>query len=402
MKAKEVISIFEDFEEDVEDEDLTDYEKVKGVLKDVEDKKVQSLWKTFDGYDEKDFMVFKGSVLEYYLGAKKTAKYFLDQLEDLSEENEARCMTLRRLTDYYSSFSPIALWLEDKEVISRSEADEYFWFGLPKRIRKMVRQELGLDATIPSRKRAFKVTCRILEDEDDDDGDDDLFRWTTAVAEIGQEPQEFGKDEGAVAWVDDLEAMAGITEEVCVEEIAPAVLENMAIEMQGSADEENELERDGNVLEPKDIQAPVERLPAPIENVPAAAKVAIESDDGTLAINDIPAVYNNAPEREDMLIDYKMPPQRCKFPPAGERVVCKTLRIPQDLLKLQIGYRLPLTGFYGPVSPIFTYTKYRKKVYLRRTTGLHTEAFCHFFERPLSMSPCFRSVRTLRNLYASF
>ena len=61
-----------------------------------------------------------------------------------------------------------------------------------------LRQELGLDATIPSRTRAFKVTCCILEDEDDDDGDDDLFRWTTAVAEIGQEPQEFGKDEGAV------------------------------------------------------------------------------------------------------------------------------------------------------------------------------------------------------------
>ena len=29
-------------------------------------------------------------------------------------------------------FLPIALWLEDKEVISRSKADEYFWFGLPK------------------------------------------------------------------------------------------------------------------------------------------------------------------------------------------------------------------------------------------------------------------------------
>jgi hypothetical protein len=135
-----------------------------------------------------------------------------------------------------------------------------------------LRQELGLDATIPSRTRAFKVTCCILEDEDDDDGDDDLFTWTTAVAEIGQEPQEFGKDEGAVTWVDDLEAMAGITKEVGIEEIAPAVLENMAIEMQGSADEENELERDGNGLEPEDIQVPLEHLPATIENVPAAAK----------------------------------------------------------------------------------------------------------------------------------
>ena len=93
MKPREVIEIFEDFEGNTED-DLTDSEKVKGVLKDVEDKKVRSLWKTFDGYDKKDFMVFKGSVLEYYLGAKKTAKYLLDQLEDFSEENKAQCMTL--------------------------------------------------------------------------------------------------------------------------------------------------------------------------------------------------------------------------------------------------------------------------------------------------------------------
>ena len=183
MKAKDVISIFEDFEEDVEDEDLTDYEKVKGVLKDVEDKKDRSLWKTFDGYNEKDFIEFKGSVLEYYLGAKKTEKYFLAQLEDLSEENEARHMTLRRLTNYYSSFSPIVLWLEDKEVISRSEADEYFWFGLPKRIRKLVRRELGLDATIPPMRQAFKkaqcVLEEILKEEEEEGGD--FFRWPSIM-----------------------------------------------------------------------------------------------------------------------------------------------------------------------------------------------------------------------------
>jgi hypothetical protein len=78
MKSRKVIAIFKDFEEDVEDEDLVDFEKMKGVLKDVEEKKVRSLWKTFDGYDEKNFMVFKESVSEYYLVVKETTRYFLD------------------------------------------------------------------------------------------------------------------------------------------------------------------------------------------------------------------------------------------------------------------------------------------------------------------------------------
>jgi len=71
MKSREVIDIFEDFEEDADD-GLMDSEKVKGVLKDVVDKQVRSFWKTLDGYDKQDYMTFKGSVLEHYLGTRKT------------------------------------------------------------------------------------------------------------------------------------------------------------------------------------------------------------------------------------------------------------------------------------------------------------------------------------------
>ena len=125
MKPREVIAIFEDFEEDADDE-LTDSEKVKEVLKDVDDKQVRSFWKTLEGNKERDYMMFKGSVLERYLGTRKTTKYFLEQLKELSDDNKARQVSLRRLTDYYSRFSPIVLWLEDKEIISPSETDEYF------------------------------------------------------------------------------------------------------------------------------------------------------------------------------------------------------------------------------------------------------------------------------------
>jgi hypothetical protein len=72
------------------------------------------------------------------------------------------------------------LWLGDKEVISESKADEYFWFGLPKRIQKLLKQELGLDATIPPMKRAFKKACHVLKEMLEEDKDD-LFGWPLIV-----------------------------------------------------------------------------------------------------------------------------------------------------------------------------------------------------------------------------
>src|SRR6202522_152248 len=258
--------------------------------------------------------------------------------------------------------------------------------------------------------------------------DKEIGDESAQVAGVEQELQGF--EDGILGYFD--EAMGS------VEDIE-------AIEMQGSA--ESELARDKDVREPKNMPVPDEHLPTAIEdvpgvlgNVPAAPEIALESDENELAVSkDIPAVYNSSPECQASFVHHgKLPafedkqaavkdilasddtlatdngipaeynnfpehesiPMSCKIPPADKRVVCKTLRIPRDLLKLQIGYRLPLTGFYGPVSPIFTYTKVRKKVYFRgTTTHLHTEAFRHFFEHPLSMLPCFRSVHPLRNLY---
>ena len=149
MKPGKVIAIFKDFEQDADD-GLTDSERVKGVPKDVDDKQVRSFWKTLDGYDEWDYIMFKGSVLVHYLGTRKTMKYFLEQLKELSDDNKARRVSLQRLTDYYSCFSPIVLWLEDQEFISPLETDEYFWYGLPKKIqRRILRQSDLMDQMIP-------------------------------------------------------------------------------------------------------------------------------------------------------------------------------------------------------------------------------------------------------------
>ena len=143
MKPGKVIAIFKDFEQDVDDS-LMDSERVKGVLKDVDDKQVWSFWKTLDGYDEQDYIMFKGSVLVHYLGTRKAMKYFLEQLKELSDDNKARRVSLQWLTDYYSHFSPIVLWLEDQEFISPSETDKYFWYGLPKKIQRRILRQSDL------------------------------------------------------------------------------------------------------------------------------------------------------------------------------------------------------------------------------------------------------------------
>jgi len=50
MKVKDVVQIFETFEDDTEDDELTDSEKVKGILKEIDDRRVRDLWKTMDGF----------------------------------------------------------------------------------------------------------------------------------------------------------------------------------------------------------------------------------------------------------------------------------------------------------------------------------------------------------------
>ena len=107
------------FEDDTEDVDLSDSEMVKGIVMDLDDRKVRDLWKTMDGYDERDYMRFKGSVLEYYLGTKKTATYLLEQLEEFVYDSRDQRLTLQCLSDYQSCFRPMALWLENNSVISR-------------------------------------------------------------------------------------------------------------------------------------------------------------------------------------------------------------------------------------------------------------------------------------------
>ena len=43
MKAKDVVRLFERFEDDTEDDELTESEMVKGILKELDNRKVRDL-----------------------------------------------------------------------------------------------------------------------------------------------------------------------------------------------------------------------------------------------------------------------------------------------------------------------------------------------------------------------
>ena len=238
MKAKDVVRLFERFEDDTEDDELTDSEKVKGIVMDLDDRKDRDLWKTMDGYDEREYMEFKGSVLEFYLGTKKTAAYLLEQLEDLIDDTRDQRMTLRRLSKYQSRFQLLALWLKNNDVISRDELDEYFWHGLPKDIRRSIRHDLDMHskADFPSMKQAARSARHVIQAMIDEEEDESPFRFSVVtefvsssedLAELVNVPAEIVPESDKLV-LDDIVQAAGdvvlaVDKVVCAAKGVPAI-----------------------------------------------------------------------------------------------------------------------------------------------------------------------------------
>ena len=138
-------------------------------------------------------MEFKGSVLEYYLGAKKTKTYLLEQLEDLIDETRDQRMNLHHLSDYQSRFKLLALWLKDNDVISRDELDDYFWCGLPKDVRRLIRRDLdiGSKEDFPMMKQAARSARCVIQAMIDEEDDEQPFSFSV-VTESVSSSEELG------------------------------------------------------------------------------------------------------------------------------------------------------------------------------------------------------------------
>ena len=344
----------------------------------------------------------------------KLTRYFLEQLKELLDENRCRHLMIRQLTDFYSRFSPIALWLEDKEIISTSEMDEFFWDGLPRSVQKLVARELGLGTKIPPMKRAFKEVCHVIKAmlrEDDDESDGDFFEWLS-IPESNSATEEIRHDDAPIAAIEeDLQDLGKNEEDVvlggnlhCLDEVTESIEDIEAVGMQGSGYKDGDnLRGGGDIPELDNVPAAVEDIPAvknvppPIKNLPAIERVlptsieeelaafeeVLASNEDILEVNErIPAKCDEPPLPKDMSISYKIAP-------ANEQVVFEASSIPQELLDSQVSYRLPISSFYRPTHQVFAYTKVRKKAFdMKTVTQRCGEDLCHFFEFPPSMSLC--------------
>ncbi|CAA7265260.1 unnamed protein product [Cyclocybe aegerita] len=183
-KVEELLEFFEDFEELAKVASLKDEEKMKWVLKYVAEKSTRKFWKSLDAYSAtlKDWAAFKKEVLEQYPGAEEGEAYTVRDLEKLTKATaEKRINTEEHFMKYYSHFKPMAKFLVAKNKISTLDSNRYFWNGLPKATRKLIKQRLDMtDAArdvkvMPSVENVVKAARRVLgEDALDSDSDDPI------------------------------------------------------------------------------------------------------------------------------------------------------------------------------------------------------------------------------------
>ncbi|KAG1899571.1 uncharacterized protein F5891DRAFT_1189731 [Suillus fuscotomentosus] len=120
-ETSELVDFFELFEDLATSCTLTDEQKCKAIVC-YTDVLTKCFWVMLTGYESKDFMIFKQSILAKYLHANQGTHYMIRDLErvvlntvdsDISTETE--------LLQYYCQFHPIAVWLETNSKISQRE-----------------------------------------------------------------------------------------------------------------------------------------------------------------------------------------------------------------------------------------------------------------------------------------
>ncbi|THU86905.1 hypothetical protein K435DRAFT_618291, partial [Dendrothele bispora CBS 962.96] len=112
---------FEDFEELVKGCELSEEEKVRGVVKYAE-KEVRKFWKTLKGYEEKKWIELKQQIMDAYPGSGKGHRYTVAYLSKLvSWQSKQRITSESHLLTYYHKFRPVAQALKTDGKISETE-----------------------------------------------------------------------------------------------------------------------------------------------------------------------------------------------------------------------------------------------------------------------------------------
>jgi hypothetical protein len=136
-----LVEFFEEFEEHAAAAELTNSDKATWVVKYVKLKEVASFWKSLPSYtsNPRDYAKLKVEILAQYPGAEMGERYMRKGLLELTAKYAQKSMkTETCLIEYYAKFRPMGIWLEKKNIISSADMNDYFWYGIPKKTRKLI------------------------------------------------------------------------------------------------------------------------------------------------------------------------------------------------------------------------------------------------------------------------
>ena len=142
-ETSELVDFLELFDAFATSCDLTEDEKCKYLVR-YTDLRTKRFWVCLDGYESRDFDVFKRCILSHYPGAENGLHYSIRDLERIVVNTaDSDISTEDQLQGYYQEFYPVAYWLVRNHKITPYERDRYFWKGLPFPTRRAIDQWLG-------------------------------------------------------------------------------------------------------------------------------------------------------------------------------------------------------------------------------------------------------------------
>ncbi|KIJ39986.1 hypothetical protein M422DRAFT_174494, partial [Sphaerobolus stellatus SS14] len=152
---EDIAEFLEQFENCTEDSQLLDEDKVKFLFRYLGHQQ-KDIFKTFEGYDTGDWVIFLASIKEAFEGVFTEKKYTRQSIIQFSRVHSAAQITTDvELRTYHREFQAIAHYLVKESVISDEECSRYFWFGLHEATRQAIEQRLAVTHPLHDRTKPY-------------------------------------------------------------------------------------------------------------------------------------------------------------------------------------------------------------------------------------------------------
>ncbi|KIJ24849.1 hypothetical protein M422DRAFT_274269 [Sphaerobolus stellatus SS14] len=152
----DIADFLELFENCADDAQLPDTEKVAFIFRYLS-RGQRDVFKTFEGYAELDWAVFKAAIEEAFEGAFKEKKYTRQSLIQYTRNHSAvPIKTDTELRAYQRGFQAITHYLIKEQTITEDERDHYYWFSLHENTQRTLEQQLTTTRPDHPRSKAYK------------------------------------------------------------------------------------------------------------------------------------------------------------------------------------------------------------------------------------------------------